>query len=115
MASQSHTTRQSLRTAAKHSADGTTRADKWGDDVFPYERVRAFTVAVETCTRFTETDLTVDWEGLDRVEILLTTHDRILSPELMSVLVEYDAVIELLTSSDRWNKSTWRVALPVED
>ena len=105
----------SHRTAAKHSADGTSRAYQWGDDVFPYERVRAFTVAVETCTPFTETDLHLDVESVGRLEIELTTHDRILSPELMSVLVEYDAVIELLTSSERWNKSTWRVALPIED
>jgi len=111
MASQRH------RTAAKHSADGTKRADKWHEDRIPLQRLRAFASDVESVRRFTDTDLEVDREYHrgNYQSLILTTHDRILSPGLMSVLVEYDAVIELLESHGRWNKSTWAVALPVRD
>jgi D-serine deaminase-like pyridoxal phosphate-dependent protein len=71
---------------------------------------------VETCTRFSDTDVSVDWEQTTEryAEILLTTHDRIMSPELMGVLSDHDAVIELQTSHGRYEKSEWLVALPVE-
>jgi len=106
----------SHRTASKHRADGTTRAYQWESDDMPHERIGTLMAHVETCTRFTDTEVTVDWEHTSEryVEILLTTHDRILSPELMGVLSEHDAVIELQTSHGRWEKSEWLVALPVE-
>ena len=106
----------SHRTASKHRADGTTRAHKWDAEDLPSEQVRALMDDVMACTRFTDTSVVVEWGYWtpQYYELTLQTHDRILSPELMGVLSEHDAVIELQTSHARYEKSEWLVALPVE-
>jgi len=108
MASQSHTKK------VGKSADGTMRAYEWGDNAFPFERVRALSDAVETCTPFGEADLSINSRGPKLLNIILTTHKRIIGPELMRVLAEFDAVIEL-ERDVAFNEKSWRVALPIED